>query len=89
MRRWRRPGVSGVSGGPLVLGGWGSCLVCKQKDKAVPIVGMCAHFRFAGDGSATAIGIGDGSATATGMLGCSSGGLGVTCGCLSSVEDGV
>ncbi len=66
-----------------------SCLVSKKEDKAVPIVGMCTDFRFAGDGSATSIGIGDGSATATGMLGCSSGGLGVTGGCLSSVEDGV
>jgi hypothetical protein len=31
----------------------------------------------------------DGSATAAGMSGCSPGGLGVTCGCLSTVEDGL
>jgi hypothetical protein len=49
---------------------------------------MCAHFKFAGDGSATTGGIVDGSATGAGVLGCSSGGLDVTCGCLSSVEDG-
>jgi hypothetical protein len=34
-------------------------------------------------------GIGDGSAAAVVESGCSSGELGVTCGCLSSVEDGV
>jgi hypothetical protein len=42
-----------------------------------------------GDGSATVAGIGDGSAAAADVSGCSSGGLGVTCGCLSTVEDGV
>ncbi len=56
-----------------------SCLVSKQGTKAVPIVGMFVHLRLSDDGLVTV----------AGLSGCSSGGLGVTCGCLSSVEDGV
>ena len=58
-----------------------SCLVSKQENKAVPIVDMCVHFRLAGDGSAMAAGL---SGCIVGGPGC-----GFTCGCLSSVEDGV
>jgi hypothetical protein len=41
------------------------------------------------DGSANVADVGDGSAAAVGVSGCSSGGLGVTCSSLCSVEDGV
>ena len=58
-----------------------SCPVSKQENKAVPIVDMCVHFRLAGDGSAMAAGL---SGCIVGGPGC-----GFTCGCLSSVEDGV
>jgi hypothetical protein len=50
---------------------------------------MFVRLRLSDDGSATVAGIGDGSAAAAVESGCSSGELGVTCDCLSSVEDGV
>jgi len=51
------------------------------ENKAVPVVDMCVHLRLAGDGSAMAAGL---SGCIVGGPGC-----GFTCGCLSSLEDGV
>ena len=92
MRLQQRSGIpSGGSAGVLLSWEAGdcSCLTSKQETKAVPIVGIFVHLMLSDDGSATVAGLGDGSAAAAGVSGCSSGGLGVTCGCLSSVEDGV
>ncbi len=101
--RWRQPRRSGVPSGSSagVLLSWEagdcSCLVSKQETKAVTKVGIFVHLRLSddgsatvagvGDGSATLAGVGDGSAAAAGVSGCGSGELGVTCGCLFSVED--
>jgi hypothetical protein len=92
LRRQQRSGIpSGGSAGVRLSWEAGdcSCLVCKQETKAVTRVGIFVHLRLSDDGSATVAGVGDGSAAAAGMTGCSSRELGVTCGCLSSVEDGV